>query len=268
MADFDWTKHEAELAEACRLSEEKSKEMVLKHPVLFRGKVPQFGLCTHEGWLALQDKLFSGIEAILVAENIPAEIRGTKEKFGVLRISLMVCGRSLHSYRQVEGRDDLRRILDLVSQAQLSSGFTCIYCGAQCEVKSHGGYMAPICDAHGGADGTPMPKLAYAELKEMIGFKRTVLAHPSRGLVWSNPDVSDEVLVRRALASASPDLIKEAILDFGLPYVAARWDEIKDDLDLPRALFRLSDMASVSKAELLSRHRQRIEKILAGASHE
>lgn len=231
MTDFDWDQHQAELDERCRIAEEKTTAMVLAHPGLFKGKVPKFGFCTHGGWLGLQDKLFTDIEAILAAENLDAELRETKEKFGVLRISLMVSGRSLHSYKQTEGRDDLRRILDLVSRAERSSGYMCIHCGAQCEVKCHGGYMAPICDAHGGADGTAIPRLAYEELKAMTGFKRTTLAHPSRGLVWLDEDVSDEELVRKALGMGSQELIQEAVWDFGIDYVRARWDEVKAGVD-------------------------------------
>lgn len=53
--------------------------------------------------------------------------------------------------------------------------------------------------------------------------KRTSLADSSRGLAWSNPLVSDEVLVRSALHHGAYHLVLDAVLDFGLAFVQRQW---------------------------------------------
>lgn len=61
--------------------------------------------------------------------------------------------------------------------------------------------------------------------------KRTSLTDPSRGLVWSNPNVSDEVLVRLALKHGAFHLVLDAVLDFGLAYVRQQWLLMLQDED-------------------------------------
>lgn len=61
--------------------------------------------------------------------------------------------------------------------------------------------------------------------------KRTSLADPSRGLVWSNPNVSDEVLVRLALRHGAYHFVLDAVLDFGLAYVRQQWLLMLQDED-------------------------------------
>lgn len=53
--------------------------------------------------------------------------------------------------------------------------------------------------------------------------KRTSLADPSRGLAWSNRQVSDEVLVRNALQHGAYYLVLDAVLEFGLAFVRQQW---------------------------------------------
>ena len=60
--------------------------------------------------------------------------------------------------------------------------------------------------------------------------RRSPLADPKWGLVWSNPNLSDEVLVRNALAHGKFDLLLQAVLGHGLDYVRARWTEISPAL--------------------------------------
>lgn len=61
--------------------------------------------------------------------------------------------------------------------------------------------------------------------------KRTSLADPARGLVWSNPNVSDEVLVRLALRYGAYHFVLDAVLDFGLAYVREQWLLMLEDED-------------------------------------
>ena len=61
--------------------------------------------------------------------------------------------------------------------------------------------------------------------------KRTSLADPARGLVWSNPNVSDEVLVRLALRHGAYHFVLDAVLDFGLTYVREQWLLMLEDED-------------------------------------
>lgn len=61
--------------------------------------------------------------------------------------------------------------------------------------------------------------------------KRTSLADPSRGLVWSNLNVSDEVLVRLALKHGAYHFVLDAVLDFGLAYVREQWLLMLEDED-------------------------------------
>lgn len=58
---------------------------------------------------------------------------------------------------------------------------------------------------------------------------RSSLAHPSHGLTWSNPHVSDEVLVRNALKRGSFYLLLDASLEHGVPFVKQQWELMKSD---------------------------------------
>lgn len=58
---------------------------------------------------------------------------------------------------------------------------------------------------------------------------RSSLADPSRGLAWSNPFVTNEVLCRNALARGSFELILTAVLDFGLEFVRSEWARLMED---------------------------------------
>lgn len=48
-------------------------------------------------------------------------------------------------------------------------------------------------------------------------------------LAWSNPNIDDDVLIRKALLSARFSAILQACLDFGVARVAAQWVSISQD---------------------------------------
>ncbi|MBC7376063.1 MAG: hypothetical protein H7346_01340 [Burkholderiaceae bacterium] len=52
---------------------------------------------------------------------------------------------------------------------------------------------------------------------------KSALADPSWGLAWSNPDVSNEVLVRNALLRGAYAAVLQAVLDCGMDFVEAQW---------------------------------------------
>jgi hypothetical protein len=62
--------------------------------------------------------------------------------------------------------------------------------------------------------------------------KRSLLAGPSRGLAWSNPDISDEALVRNALMTGAYHLVLEAVLEHSLAVVRLQWALIEADSEL------------------------------------
>ncbi|MDB5818557.1 MAG: hypothetical protein JWQ11_2197 [Rhizobacter sp.] len=64
------------------------------------------------------------------------------------------------------------------------------------------------------------------------GRRRSTLADPVHGLSWSNPDMSDEALVRNALAKGSFNLVLEATLEHGLDSVRKQWALMKADADI------------------------------------
>lgn len=66
--------------------------------------------------------------------------------------------------------------------------------------------------------------------------KRISLADRSRGLAWSNPHVSDEVLVRSALQHGAFYLVLDAVFEFGLVFVREQWALMLADAEtLPSA---------------------------------
>lgn len=60
----------------------------------------------------------------------------------------------------------------------------------------------------------------------------SLLAHPSRGLAWSNPNTSVEALVRNALKNGSFYLLLDASFEHGLPFVQQQWALMKCDVDV------------------------------------
>lgn len=58
------------------------------------------------------------------------------------------------------------------------------------------------------------------------------LAHPSRGLTWSNPNASPKALTKNALAKRSFDLILQASLEYGIDYVKEQWADMLADQSL------------------------------------
>jgi transcriptional regulator with XRE-family HTH domain len=69
-------------------------------------------------------------------------------------------------------------------------------------------------------------------LPEAAAARRSSLAHPSRGLAWSNAAMSHEALVRNALMKGSYDLVLESVLEHGLPFVRQQWALMTGDADL------------------------------------
>jgi hypothetical protein len=49
------------------------------------------------------------------------------------------------------------------------------------------------------------------------------------GLVWSNPDASDTVMIRAALARPKTDRLQQIVHEFGIERVRAEWDILVDD---------------------------------------
>lgn len=66
----------------------------------------------------------------------------------------------------------------------------------------------------------------------LSGGKRSSLADPARGLAWSNPGMGDEALVRNALRKGTYQLVLEAVLEHGLPFVRQQWALMLADPDV------------------------------------
>jgi transcriptional regulator with XRE-family HTH domain len=73
--------------------------------------------------------------------------------------------------------------------------------------------------------------------------RRSSLADPSRGLAWSNSAMSNEALVRNALKKGSYDLVLEAVLAHGLPFVQAQWALMQSDPDLGLSVRACADVS-------------------------
>lgn len=82
---------------------------------------------------------------------------------------------------------------------------------------------------------------APAVLKEPI--RRSSLADPSRGLAWSNAAISNEALVRNALKNGSFNLVLEAVLEHGLPFVQKQWALMRSDADVGLSARALADIS-------------------------
>lgn len=72
--------------------------------------------------------------------------------------------------------------------------------------------------------------------------RRSSLADPSHGLAWSNAAISDEALVRNALKKGSFNLLLEAVLEHGLPFVQQQWALMRSDGDVGLSARALSDI--------------------------
>lgn len=60
-------------------------------------------------------------------------------------------------------------------------------------------------------------------------FRRKHLA----AICWSNPEASDDTLVRRALVTPSKALLVDACLAYGLARVESTWQDLASDLEDP-----------------------------------
>lgn len=67
---------------------------------------------------------------------------------------------------------------------------------------------------------------------------RVNLRDPQSGLVWSNQDVSDDVLIRKALVTGRFSLILQACLDYGIERVREQWDVVLQDPELTSPMIR------------------------------
>jgi transcriptional regulator with XRE-family HTH domain len=76
-------------------------------------------------------------------------------------------------------------------------------------------------------------KDAGADHTGLISGIPTALRDPAWGLAWSNPDVQDEVLVRKALLTGGFTVILQSTLDFGLPNVMAQWEILRNSAEAP-----------------------------------
>jgi transcriptional regulator with XRE-family HTH domain len=72
---------------------------------------------------------------------------------------------------------------------------------------------------------------------------RSSLAHPSRGLAWSNAAISDEALVRNALKKGAFSLVLEAVLEHGLLFVQQQWALMRSDRDVGLSARALADVS-------------------------
>ncbi|MDI1260509.1 hypothetical protein [Aquabacterium sp.] len=77
----------------------------------------------------------------------------------------------------------------------------------------------------------------------MAPIRRSSLADPSRGLAWSNAAISDEALVRNALKKGSFNLVLEAVLEHGLPFVQRQWALMRADADVGLSSRALVDIS-------------------------
>jgi transcriptional regulator with XRE-family HTH domain len=73
--------------------------------------------------------------------------------------------------------------------------------------------------------------------------RRSSLADPSRGLAWSNAAISDEALVRNALKKGSFNLVLEAVLEHGLPFVQRQWALMRSDSEVGLSARALVDIS-------------------------
>lgn len=69
-------------------------------------------------------------------------------------------------------------------------------------------------------------------------FKCVSLRDPSRGLAWSNSGITDEVLIRKSLATGGFTVILQACLDFGMNRVHAQWAIVCRDPELTNPTLR------------------------------
>lgn len=56
--------------------------------------------------------------------------------------------------------------------------------------------------------------------------KGVPLRDPSWGLAWSNPSISDDTLIRKALTTGRFSVILQACLDYGLERVRQQWSRV------------------------------------------
>lgn len=114
---------------------------------------------------------------------------------------------------------------------------------------------------------TPCPQSTEVSGDEAANAKsrpkpeRSPLANLSLGLAWSNPSVSNELLVRKALAHGAFHLLLEAVLHHGLTFVEQQLAVIVADEDV-----QLSARAEAEIRRKLSNIRRGIAAAEQGSS--
>lgn len=61
-------------------------------------------------------------------------------------------------------------------------------------------------------------------------------AHHGAGLVWSNPDANDDVMIARALLNPNFHLLLDIAARFGLERLASRWEKLKEGVEEVRKI--------------------------------
>ena len=87
-------------------------------------------------------------------------------------------------------------------------------------------------------DGTIIFEVCTVHTPDIPMYKSVSLRDPSRSLTWSNPDISDEVLIRKALITGRFSFILQACLEFGLDAVRAQWSVVVQDPELTNPVIR------------------------------
>lgn len=113
--------------------------------------------------------------------------------------------------------------------------------------------------------GLPLKDLVYLEkaLAERPKTPQQFRKEHQVRLAWSNPNVSDEVLIRKALLSGYFTIILDAVRSFGLDQVKNLWILMQDEEE--KIDTRILKMTSVSIKDIEYGYREsaRINKIMS-----
>ena len=120
------------------------QKLIERFPRLFRGAQPAVWSHVPEGWAAILETLFGGIDTLLSDEQAKCfRVEQVKEKFGTLRVYV--------SFDRVDAEGvnpNPTALRSLVDAAVAGSEVTCYVCGAPGEMRKLGGWATVRCDAH------------------------------------------------------------------------------------------------------------------------
>ncbi|MDI4635210.1 hypothetical protein J7U46_19260 [Pelomonas sp. V22] len=117
------------------------KRLAAAHPILFRNRPPRIWSDLASGWYSAVDQLCTRIETTLPADELPnLKFKQLKEKFGTLRIHI--------EYRGSYDSPTWNTVRALIDAAQEAADRSCQDCGAQAELRQHGGWYLTLCDQH------------------------------------------------------------------------------------------------------------------------